>query len=128
MKVIFDSSCWIEYFAGSENCESYSNEIIKTEKIILPSIIIYEVFKKILIESNEDAAISLIGHLRECEIIDIDFYLLILAAKLGKEFKLPFADSLVVAVAKIYNATIYTHDAHSKDLSSNVRYIEKYQS
>jgi predicted nucleic acid-binding protein len=48
----------------------------------------------------------------------------IYAAKIGKENKLPMADSIIYAVNQKYDATLWTQDKHFQDLPS-VRYFEK---
>ena len=44
--------------------------------------------------------------------------------KLSKQHKLPTADSIIYATAKIYNAEIYTQDKHFESLE-NVHYFAK---
>jgi len=122
---IFDSSCWLEYFAGSINCKEYSKIIQNTDKIIIPTIIFYEVFKKLLLETDENTAISLIAHLRECKVVDIDFNISLEAARTSIEEKIPMADSIIFTVSKHYKCILYTHDSHFKDIDDNIKYIEK---
>jgi hypothetical protein len=47
---VVDSSCWLEYFAGSSVGEEVSSIIEDTDHLLVPSITIYEVFKKLIIE------------------------------------------------------------------------------
>jgi len=123
---IFDSSCWLEYFAGSIHCTQYEKIIQNTDEIIIPTIIIYEVFKKLLLETDENTAISFIAHLRECRIVDIDFNISLDAARISAEKKMPMADSMIFAVSKYHQCILYTHDKHFQGIDANVRYIEKH--
>ena len=122
---IFDSSCWLEYFAGSAHCTKYAKIIQKTDEIIIPTIIFYEVFKKLLLETDENTAISFIAHLKECKIVDIDFNISLEAARTSVEKKIPMADSIILAVANNHKCILYTHDSHFKDIANDIRYIEK---
>jgi predicted nucleic acid-binding protein len=46
------------------------------------------------------------------------------AAMLSAELKLPMADSIILAITRENNATLWTQDEHLKGLPS-VQYIEK---
>ena len=113
---IVDSSCWLEYFAGSKIGEDVSSIIEDIDNLIVPAITIYEVFKKILIELDEDRALFAAAHMKQGKVIDIDSNLAILAAQTGKELKLAMADSLIYATARKYKAMVFTSDSHFKNL------------
>jgi predicted nucleic acid-binding protein len=121
---IIDSSLWLEYFAGTEAGDIVSEIIENTNELIVPTIIIYEVFKKLLFERNEDDAIFAIAHMRQGKIIDLNDELSLFAAKIGKEYKLPMADSIIYATNVNFNCVLWTQDKHFMDLAS-VKYFEK---
>lgn len=121
---IVDSSCWLEFFSGSTVGEKVSNIIVSTKDLLVPSITLYEVFKKILIEIDEDSALLAVAHMKQGNVIELDSDLAIYAAKIGKEYQLALADSIIYAVTKKYNATLWTQDKHFKNLD-NVKYFEK---
>lgn len=121
---VVDSSAWLEYIAGTKNAQIFEKTIEKTDQLIVPVITIYEVFKKILIEKNEENALKIAAHMRLGKVIDINLSISLEAAKFGKSYKLPMADALIYATAKQYNCTIWTQDEHFKDLES-VKYFPK---
>ena len=121
---IVDSSCWLEYFAGSRVGDEVSSVIEDTDHLLVPSIIIYEVFKKLILELDEDKAIYAVAHMKQGHIVNLDTDLAIYAAKIGKDNKLAMADSIIYAITKKYNALLWTQDKHFKDLKS-VKYFEK---
>lgn len=121
---VVDSSCWLEYFSGSEVGAAVSSAIEDLGSLVVPSICIYEVFKKILIEKNEDSALIAAAHMKQGLVINLDADLAIYAAKIGREKKLPMADSVIFATATKYDCTLWTQDRHFKELS-DVRYFEK---
>jgi predicted nucleic acid-binding protein len=124
---VVDSSCWLEYFAGSSVGEEVSSIIEDTDHLLVPSITIYEVFKKLIIELDEDKAIYAIAHMKQGHVINLDTDLAIYAAKVGKEKKLAMADSIIYAITKKYNAILWTQDQHFKELKS-VKYFNKQKS
>ncbi|HMY11470.1 MAG TPA: type II toxin-antitoxin system VapC family toxin [Turneriella sp.] len=121
---IVDSSGWLEYLAGSKNGDIFGKYIENTDRLIVPVITIYEVFKKILTESNEENALKIAAHMRLGRVIDIDLSLSLEAAKFGKQLKLPMADALIYATARKYDCTIWTQDEHFKGLEG-VQYFPK---
>lgn len=121
---IVDSSCWLEFFAGSKVGDKVAPIIENTHELLLPSIILYEVFKKILIELDEDKALLAIAHMKQGTVIELDSALAVYAAKIGKDFQLAMTDSIIYATSKKYNARLWTQDKHFKSLE-NVTYFEK---
>ena len=49
---LVDSTLWLEYFADTESGNRISEILVNTTELIVPTIIIYEVFKKLLIETT----------------------------------------------------------------------------
>ena len=53
MNNVVDSSAWLEYLGGSKNGQKYAPIIKNTDWLIIPSIVIFEVYKKLLTYSDE---------------------------------------------------------------------------
>ena len=121
---VIDSSCWLEYFAGSQVGEIVSSEIENIESIYVPTITLYEVFKKILVELDEDKALFAVAHMKQGNVVELDSDLAIFAAKIGIQYKLPLADSIIYATSRKFNCLLWTQDKHFNGLPS-VRYFEK---
>jgi toxin FitB len=121
---LVDSSCWLEYLAGSKVGDLVSSAVEDMESLIVPSITLYEVFKKLLVEKDEDSALLAVAHMKQGTVVDLDSDLSIYSAKIGREKKLPMADSIIYATAMKYDCILWTQDKHFKDLE-NVRYFEK---
>ena len=47
---IVDSSGWLEYFASGPNTDFFSDPIEDLDELLVPTLSLYEVFKKILQE------------------------------------------------------------------------------
>lgn len=121
---IVDSSGWLEYFAEGDNADFFAPAIEDTKNLLVPVICIYEVFKKILLQSGMNEAQVHVSDMKQGQVIEIDESLALSAAKLSADLKLPMADSLILATARANNATLWTQDEHFKDLEG-VSYIEK---
>ena len=122
---IVDSSGWIEFFSEGKNAEIFSPLILKVNELVVPTIILYEVYKKITLECDHDQAIEVIAHMQQAKhIVEVDSTLALDAAQCSLEYKLPMGDSLIYATAKKFNATIWTQDSDFINLP-NVRYVEK---
>ncbi len=117
---IVDSSGWLEYFAGTEFASHFEAPLSDPEHLIVPVITIYEVFKKVLRERGESAALQVAGQMQAGTVVDIGTSLAMEAAR----HPLPLADSLIYATALRWNAELWTQDEHFKDLP-HVRYFSK---
>ena len=121
---VIDSSGWLEYFTDSENAEFFAPAIEDQENALVPTICLFEVFKRILIDRGRDDALEAITQMKEGRVVELDDSLALLAAELSYELKLPLADSIILATAREHNATLWTQDVHFKDLL-DVKYITK---
>jgi predicted nucleic acid-binding protein len=117
---VVDSSAWLAYFAGEKNAEFFAEAIEDTDLLIVPVICIYEVFKVVLRERGEDDALQAISAMQQGAVVNLDSDLALEAAWIGHEEKLSFADSIIYAVAKQHEATVWTQDEHFSG-KSNVR-------
>ena len=121
---LVDSSGWLEYFADDKNSGFFAPAIEDTERLIVSTINIYEVFKKILQQRNENDAIQAVSVMQQAQIVDVTSSLSLFAARISYENKLPMADSLILATAKSKNAILWTQDSHFKGIP-DVKYIRK---
>ena len=109
---LVDSSAWLAYFAGESNAGFFAKAIEDEEALLVPSVCLYEVFKVVLRELGEDAAFTAVAAMERGEVIDLDSELAMEAAAVGLEEKLAFADSVIYAVARMRDATLWTQDTH----------------
>ncbi len=119
---VVDSSGWLEYFADGPNADFFAAAIEKPKQLIVPSISVYEVFKRIISLRDEDGALQAVAIMHQGRCVDLTADLAIHAAKLGHDRKLPLADSVMLATAYHYQATLWTQDADFEGLRG-VRYI-----
>lgn len=123
---VVDSSGWLEYFADSANAEFFAPAIEDTDALLVPSISIFEVFKRVLTQRSEDEALQASMAMQRGRVIDLDTSLALEAAKLSATLKLPLADGVVLATARAFSATLWTQDADFRDMT-DVQFIDKAQ-
>lgn len=120
---LVDSSGWLEYFSDGPNAQDFADPIERTAELVVPTVCLYEVFKKILRERNERDAFTAVGVMQQGKVVDLTPTLALNAAKLGVEHRLPFADSVILATARAFDAVLWTQDEHFEGLIG-VRYFE----
>jgi predicted nucleic acid-binding protein len=113
---VVDFSGWLEYFADAPNAEFFAPAIEDTSELIVPSISVYEVFKKVLQERGEGDALQAVAVMTQGKVVELDTTLALCAARLSVDLKLPMADSMMLAVARMYGATLWTQDADFEGL------------
>ena len=121
---IVDTSLWIEYFAGTKLDVSIINTIKKNDELYVPVICLYEVRKKFINDNDITKADLAVDIMKIGKVIDVDSEIAILASDISNTYKLPMADSIIYATAKLYNAEIYTQDKHFENLE-HVHYFSK---
>ena len=121
---VVDSSGWIEYFVNGRNADFFNSPIRDTDNLLVPTIFLYEVFKRILLELGEDEDLQVTGIMSLGTIVELNRDIAIHAANISLELKLAMADSIILATARANNATLWTQDEHFKG-SEGVKYIEK---
>jgi predicted nucleic acid-binding protein len=121
---LVDSCGWLEYFSDSSKADFYAPAIEDTNNLLVPTICILEVFKRILHQRKEDAALQAVAVMHQGFIIPLTTELALKAAEIGNGFKLPLADSVILATAQSYQGIVWTQDVHFKDLDG-VRYLEQ---
>ena len=121
---IVDSSGWLEYFADGTNADFFAPAIENINELVIPSISIYEVFKRILQQRDESAALQAIAIMQQGTVIDLDASIALIAAKISVEFSIPMADSIMLATARTHEATLWTQDSDFAGID-DVKYIEK---
>lgn len=121
---VVDSSAWLSYFAGDANALVFAGPVEQISQLLVPSITIAEVFKNVLRQRGEEAALVVVAHMEQGRVVPLDSELATDAAKFGVLYKLPLADSIIFATAHKYGATLWTQDNDFEGLL-NVKYVPK---
>jgi len=118
---VVDSSAWLEYFANGPNATFFAKAVEETRRLVVPTLCLFEVFKKIHQIRSENDALQAAASMKQGIVVDLDAPLALAAARLSIQHRLPLADSIVLATTRSFNATLWTQDCDFKDLP-NVRY------
>ncbi len=121
---VVDSSGWLEFFANGHNAEFFAPAIENTSELIVPTLSLYEVFRRVLQQRGEGDALQAVAAMMQGRVVDLDADMALSAARLSVAFKLPMADSVMLAAAQKGGATLWTQDADLKDIPG-VEYIAK---
>jgi predicted nucleic acid-binding protein len=121
---VVDSSGWLEYFADGPNADFFAPPIENSPELVVPTVSIYEVFKRVLQQRSENEALQAAVTMQQGMVIDLDVDLALKAAKLSLELKPPMADGVILATARAYEADLWTQDADFKGVQG-VRYVHK---
>jgi len=113
---VVDSSAWLEYFAGGANAGQFGRVIEDTERLIVPAMGLYEVFKRVLQQKSESEALQAVAAMQQGRVVDMDSRLAIDAARISITYQLPMADSVMLSTARQYSATLWTQDARFKGM------------
>ncbi len=121
---IVDSSGWLSYFADEPSSKHFQVPLCDTGSLIVPVITIYEVSKVLLRESGENEALQAVSAMQKGKVIELTTKLALAASLLSLKYKLPMADSLILATARDCGGTIWTQDIDFKDIPG-VNYFQK---
>jgi predicted nucleic acid-binding protein len=120
---VVDSSGWLEYFGGGASAGIFAPVVQETEALVAPTICMYEVFKRVLIQRGEESALQAIGIMSLGAVAELTQEVAIDAARISFELKLAMADSVILATARAYDAILWTKDADFEGLDG-VQYIK----
>lgn len=108
---LVDSSGWLEYFAGGPNAGFFAAAVEDVEHLIVPSLSLFEVFKRIIQQRSEGDALKAAAHMQQGRVVDLDSTLALSSARLSVDLKLPLAASVILSTARAYRALLWTQDA-----------------
>lgn len=121
---LVDSSGWLEFFAGGRNASRFATPLAETSSLLVPSICIYEVCKVVLRERDERHMLQVLGQMQKAQTVDLTPSIALSASKISLSRSLPMADSIILATARTFDATVWTQDVDFKDIPG-VRYFPK---
>jgi len=121
---VVDSSGWLEYFADGPNADFFASAIEKTAELIVPTVSIFEVFKRMRQQRGDEAALQAVTAMVQGQVVELDSTLALSAAKLSSDLHIPMADSMILATARFFDAELWTQDSDLEGIE-NVKFIEK---
>ncbi|MBX9812694.1 MAG: type II toxin-antitoxin system VapC family toxin [Burkholderiales bacterium] len=121
---VVDSSGWLEYFSDGPNAAFFAPAIEATRELLVPTLSLYEVFKRVLQQRGEGEALQAVALMQQGRIVELTASLALAAAKAGIEHRLPLADSIMLATARAHDAILWTQEADFERVTG-VKYVAK---
>lgn len=121
---VIDSSAWLEYFGDGPNAAAFAKAIQDTRRLVVPTISIFEVFKRLTQQKGDGDALQAIAVMHQGEVVDLSVPLALDAARINLERDLPMADSIMLATSRAFGATLWTQDADFEGLP-DVKYVKR---
>ena len=121
---VVDSSGWLEYFAGGPNANFFAKPIEATAELVVPTLSLYEVFKKIAQQRGEGDALQAVAVMQQGKVVELSSMLALSAAKVSMQLSIPMADSVILATARAADAVLWTQDTDFATVPG-VRYVAK---
>jgi len=121
---VVDSSAWLEYLGDGPSASEFAKAIENTKELVVPTLAIFEVFKKTVLLRGEAAGLEATALMMQGRVVEATATLALEAARLSIAHQLPLADSFILATARSRNATLWTQDRHFQGLPK-VEYREK---
>ena len=115
---VIDSSGWLEFFSGSAKAKVYRKYILSHQSLITPTLILYEVYKKIVREKSASEGILAVTQIQaqSKHVVPLNEKLSLFAADVSLKWKLAMADSIIYATTLQEDATLVTSDHHFEGL------------
>lgn len=114
---VVDSSAWLEYFGDGPNASEFAAAIEAPEGLIVPTLTVFEVFKRTCQIADEASALDAIAVMLQGEVVDLNSALSLDAARISLDTGLAMADSIILATARSREAVLWTQDAHFEGLA-----------
>ena len=121
---IVDSSGWLEYFADGPNADFFAPAVENVSELLVPSISLYKVFKRVLQQRTEGDALQAVATMMQGEVIALDERVALDAARLSLELKMPMAKSVILTTARLHGAVVWTQDSDLEGVEG-VEYIKR---
>ena len=121
---VVDSGAWLEYFADGPNASFFAEPIEDIETLVVPTLSLFEVFKRVLQQRDESTALEAAAVMQQGTVVELEATIALNAARLSVELGLPLADSVILATARQYGAELWTQDADFDGIDG-VRYRKR---
>ena len=121
---VVDSSGWLEFVGEGANASAFTRPIEATASLLVPTLSLFEVFKRVLQQRDEGEALRIVAMMEQGNVVDLDRATALEAARLSVLHSIAMADSVMLATARRNNATLWTQDADFEGIEG-VRYIAK---
>ncbi len=114
--MVMDSSVWLEQLQGTKRAALFAEPFGNLTRIIVPSLVLFEVHRVLAGRVGEETADIAIGFMRKANVVNLDAATAMRASVCAREHGLATADALIYATALQNRAELWTQDAHFRGL------------
>ena len=115
--ILVDSSGWLHYFMNGPLIERYEEMLGSPSGIYTPTIVLYEVYKKLKAEAgDEQIPLLCMEYMQKTNLVQLTPEIALNAADISLEYKMPMADSIIYATSLFYQAKLVTSDSDFEKL------------
>lgn len=93
-------------------------------QLLVPTLSLYEVFKRVLQQRGEGEALQAVALMQQGTVIELSAPLAMAGAKVSLQHRLPMADSIMLATAQAFDATLWTQDSDFERIQG-VKYVSR---
>ncbi len=113
---LVDTCGWIEWLTDGALAEKFGPYLSDSSRLIVPTLVQFELYKWCLRERNEAVALEVVGLTEACIVKPLDTRIALTAADLASRHKLAMADAVVYASSLLSGARLFTSDSHFSEL------------
>ena len=113
---VVDSSGWVAYLGDGPQADAFGVYLEREGSLVVPTIVIYEVVKKLKLTSSETVVNRFLSHAYRGRQMELDSSLAFAAARASIRYRLAMADAIIYATAESVGAQVITSDTDFRDL------------
>ena len=112
---IYDTRFFVEYFYSDDEgaLTKFKEDLRSTKERVVSVVTIHEIYKIVLEREGREVA-KLRGETirRDFEVAEMDYELAIESAEIRRKYRIPLADSVIIATAQRWSGPVVSDDPH----------------
>jgi len=114
--ILVDSSGWVEAIGRGDKGPLLEKWIEENEPLVMPTVVIYEVTKKLLSSASDQVANLFLSQALRQTVVPLDENIAQGAARISLQHRLPMGDAIIYTTALACSAELVTTDSHFEGL------------
>jgi predicted nucleic acid-binding protein len=118
---LYDTRFFVESFYTSDPqlAKKLKEEFRSVKEKLVSALTIHEIHRVVLKKEGKAVATLRSSTIRmDFQVIDVDYTIAVKSAELRTKHQIPMADSIIAATAQIQGCTLFSDDAHFKNIEN----------